>query len=105
MKTLSKVSALALPLLTLATPASAACYLNGAEIPCGEMPTWIFPIFGGIALLGLFFLVFWVAMLVDAIKYQENNKMMWVLLIVFLGVLGAILYYFMEKRKRKAVSK
>ncbi len=88
--------------------ASASCTLNGRIVPCNEMPgwfKWITALFIGLQLiffpLMLLFFIFWIIMLIDAIKYQEENKLMWVLIIALLNVLGAIIYYFVEKRKRK----
>ncbi len=59
----------------------------------------------GIALILIFLVVgvaalaFWVWMLVDVIKRDMNNKVLWILLMVFLGVIGSIVYYFVVKRK------
>ena len=50
----------------------------------------------GIIFIGI--LAFWIWALVDCIKvpddsmYQAGNKLIWVLVIVFLQVLGAIIY-------------
>lgn len=61
-----------------------------------------------LALLVLGFIVFcigfWIWMLVDSIKRKykdENDKIVWVIVIVLTGILGAIIYYFVEKRKDK----
>lgn len=54
-----------------------------------------------IAVLGF---VFWILMLVDAAKRifpQENDKVVWILVIVLAGVIGAIIYYFVIKAKDK----
>ncbi|NBS69517.1 PLDc_N domain-containing protein [bacterium] len=40
-------------------------------------------------------------MLIDCIRRDFTDKTMWILLLVFLNILGAILYYFMIKRKDK----
>jgi hypothetical protein len=53
--------------------------------------------------LGLFLFVFWIWMLVEAIKNQalsEGEKIGWVLAIVFLHVLGSVLYVFLGRSKR-----
>ncbi len=42
---------------------------------------------------------FWVWMLVDCLKKSSKDKLIWVLLIVFLNLLGAILYFFIERKK------
>jgi hypothetical protein len=55
----------------------------------------------------LLFLVFWIWMLVDAIKNQgltEGEKIGWVLAIVFLHFVGAALYFFIGRPKRKLVT-
>ncbi len=61
-------------------------------------------IFFIIAIAGL---VFWVLMLVDVIKRQddqfpnpsENTKIIWILIVVLLSWIGALVYYFMVKKK------
>lgn len=47
-------------------------------------------------------MVFWVVMLIDAIKRDfpgANDKLLWILILVFAGAIGAVIYYFMVKRK------
>jgi prolipoprotein diacylglyceryltransferase len=50
-------------------------------------------------------LVFWVWMLVDCIQKKEfytvheNGQLVWILILLFGGVIGAALYYVLEKRK------
>ena len=42
-------------------------------------------------------LVFWIIMLVDSIKRKFKNdteKIVWVLVIIFTGLLGGLIYYF-----------
>ncbi|MBW3023165.1 PLD nuclease N-terminal domain-containing protein [Candidatus Woesearchaeota archaeon] len=57
-----------------------------------------------IALL-IFLFVFWILMLIDCAKRKnwssENEQLAWILLIVFLGFLGAIMYHFIVKTKKK----
>jgi hypothetical protein len=46
-------------------------------------------------------IIFWIFMLVDSIqhKYKDSNdKVVWVLVIVFTGIIGALIYYFVVKR-------
>ena len=57
-------------------------------------------VIGGIISLAGF--VFWLWMLVDAIKNRsltDGEKVVWVLVIIFLPVLGSILYFFIGKPK------
>lgn len=82
----------------------AKCTLNGKEIPCSEMPKWLFVLPFIVLVVGILVFIFWLWMLIDAIKNQEENKIMWVLIIILLVILGAIIYYFNQKRKRKALS-
>lgn len=61
-----------------------------------------FFIFGG--LLGVLFLAFWVWMLVDCLKRNfkgKNEKIVWVLVIIFAKVLGALIYFVLIKSKDK----
>jgi len=58
-------------------------------------------------LAGIFFFVVWIIMLVDCAKRENedfpdanpNSKMMWILIIVLAGGIGAIIYYFIVMRK------
>jgi Phospholipase_D-nuclease N-terminal len=65
-------------------------------------------------IIGLFFMVlcgiiallaciFWIWMLIDAIQNKgltDGEKIGWVLAIVFLHVIGALLYFFIGRSKR-----
>ena len=78
------------------------------EILFGVLPMILFLIFWlfmfGFILGGL---VLWIWMLVDCISreesrfpnYSENIKIIWILVLVFTGFIGAIIYYFMVKRQ------
>ncbi|WP_417388015.1 PLDc N-terminal domain-containing protein [Gimesia sp.] len=47
--------------------------------------------------------VMWVWMLVDCLKYEPstgNEKVIWILLMVFLGIFGSLLYYFIRRPER-----
>ena len=70
------------------------------------------------ALIALFYIVilggvvaaavFWICMLVDAIKrdfHGKDEKVIWVLVIVFVGLIGATIYYFVVKREDKKKKK
>ena len=72
-------------------------------------------IFSGMMILAIVFwilvmavivlsIVFWIMMLIDAInrKYPaENDKVVWILVIVLVGIIGAIIYYFVVKKAKK----
>lgn len=44
--------------------------------------------------------IFWILMLVDCVKRRmdSNEKIVWVLILVFTNIIGALAYYFMVKR-------
>lgn len=54
----------------------------------------------------VFVIVFWLWMLIDCLKRQDdkfaiggnNAKLIWVLVIIFTGLIGALIYYFLIKR-------
>jgi uncharacterized membrane protein YphA (DoxX/SURF4 family) len=49
---------------------------------------------------GLLVLVFWVWMLIDCLMRRKfEDKLVWILVLLFLNVLGAILYYLLVKSK------
>lgn len=54
---------------------------------------------GFILLLFIYPTFFWISMLIDCINRDFNDKLLWVLIILFGNLLGAILYYFCVKNK------
>jgi prolipoprotein diacylglyceryltransferase len=42
--------------------------------------------------------VFWIRMLIHVAKHDVENKVVWILIIVLTGILGAIIYYFVVKK-------
>ncbi len=58
-----------------------------------------------LGLVGLAALVFWIFMLVDCAKRPDKKlkklggKVLWIILLILFGVLAAIAYYFIVKRK------
>ncbi len=64
------------------------------------LPILIFMVMG---IVSLGFLAFWIWMLVDCIKHESdegNNKLIWVLVIIFTQFLGALIYFFVQRRER-----
>ena len=54
--------------------------------------------------VGIFFFVFWILMLVDVIQRKfkkDNDKIIWILIIVFTNWVGAIIYYFVVRKPNK----
>jgi len=64
---------------------------------------YVFKFVGIILLIILLFLLifgaFWLWMLIDCIGRQFEDKIMWILLIIFFNIIGAILYFFMIRKK------
>ena len=69
-------------------------------------------LFGGLEILFLLFLlplsllafVFWIWMLVDAAQNRgldQNERVVWILVVALLHFLGALIYFFVGRPKRK----
>ena len=61
----------------------------------------ILPVLGG-GIIGALALVFWIWMLVDCIqndRLASNEKIIWVLVIIFCNCLGALLYMLLARKK------
>ncbi|MDP3970397.1 MAG: PLDc N-terminal domain-containing protein [bacterium] len=54
---------------------------------------------GIMGLISLVALAFVIWMIVDAAKRDFDQKVLWILLMVFIGFIPAVIYYFMIKRK------
>lgn len=53
-----------------------------------------------IAIVGALLFIFWIWMIIDCAKRnfkKDTDKVVWILVIVFLNVLGASIYYFAVK--------
>ncbi len=64
-------------------------------------------IFLPLFLIGILFFVFWIIMLVDAATRKFKNdtdKVIWILVIVLTGIIGALIYYFVVYNKDKTKS-
>lgn len=67
-----------------------------------------FPFFAWGAFAIVFFLVvalvfvFWIWMLIDALMRKKfQDKLIWILVIIFLHFVGALIYYFLVYKKAK----
>lgn len=67
----------------------------GADYVFGILK-WVL-VFGGPIFLLLF--VFWLWMLIDCAKREFDDKVLWIILLIFLNFIAAILYFFIIKRK------
>jgi len=50
-------------------------------------------------IIGLLLFILWLLMLIDCIKRDFSQKTLWIVLLIILGWIGAIIYYFAVKRK------
>jgi hypothetical protein len=62
-----------------------------------------FLLLGFLAVVGLALFAFWIWMLVHCLQNKaldSNEKLVWVLVIVFTHFLGAVIYFFVGRTKR-----
>jgi hypothetical protein len=90
------------------TAFAATCKLNGEEIPCDQLADGAAKFVGfGFGLFALFSLlmlagsIFWIMMVVHAASKPIENRAMWIVILIFTGIIGAIIYYFVVKRNFK----
>lgn len=80
---------------------SSTCRINGEVVPCEEVAE-VFQNFGFVALamfvVGAALFIFWIVMVVHAIKRPIEHKALWILVLLVGQGLGAIIYYFAVKR-------
>ena len=50
-------------------------------------------------LLSILWIVLWIVALVDCLKSNNSNKLVWVIVIILLPILGSILYFVIGKSK------
>lgn len=89
----------------IATTSAAVCKINGQIVPCEEVWRGLKVLVGAGIGVTIFFLalvvlltVFWVWMLVHAIRNPIEHKPVWILVLLLTGLIGAIIYYFAVKR-------
>jgi len=57
-----------------------------------------------IVVIAILALIFWIFMIVDVAQRKftnENDRLLWILIVVLVGIIGALIYYFMIKRPNK----
>ncbi|MFH1290837.1 MAG: PLDc N-terminal domain-containing protein [Nanoarchaeota archaeon] len=65
---------------------------------------WILFLVSIIFAIAILSMVLWIWMIVDCAKRKfknDNDKILWILVIVLAGIIGAIIYYFVVKHKNK----
>jgi len=90
-------SVLVHPVFAQGTDAAAPAYNVSPTVSTGGA--------GLIIVLGILYLAFvifcfvtWIRMIVHAAKHPIENKALWIVLMVFAGIIGAAIYYFVIKR-------
>lgn len=75
--------------------------MNFLGIAGGMILFWI--VFGLIiAGISIFIFVFWISMIIDCVKRkfrEDSEKIVWILVLIFTGIIGALIYYFIVKKK------
>jgi len=100
MKKIFAFAAPSMSMLFFAQRVFAECTLNGEVIPCDQMPKWPFTLMIVFFVFMMLMLAFWVWMIIDVAKYEKENTVVWILVVVLAQVVGAIIYYFVRHRKR-----
>ena len=70
----------------------------------GGLFLFIFIIWFSIIILCILGFIFWIFMIIDVAKRdfkQENDKIIWILVVILAGIIGALIYYFVIKRPDK----
>jgi len=60
--------------------------------------------FFGVIVIGILGTLFWIWMLIDCASKepsQGNDKVIWILVIVFTHFIGALIYYFIRRPERR----
>ena len=103
---MSSLASIMWPFLAIVALAQGKCYVGGKEVPCQEALQTLQQYAGlGLGMVIAFFVVaiattvFWIMMLVHAITKPIQNKTLWVILLIIFGIVAAIIYYFVVKRK------
>lgn len=66
--------------------------------------TSIILLFLFVIVLAIFLTIFWILMIIDVAKRKfknENDKIVWILIVILLYWLGAVIYYFVIKKGNK----
>jgi len=76
--------------------------------PAGFMPFAFVMLFFFGAVFGVAAFAFWLWMLIDCLKYESsegNDKVIWVLVIIFVNWIGALVYFFVRRQPRNAANR
>lgn len=99
-KTLTKSAVLPILTIALTFKAYAAnCTLNGEVVPCYYLWDTMGPLIIFMLAMALVMSAFWLWMLIDCIKRDFKDKAIWILILLLIQFLGALIYFFVVKRK------
>jgi drug/metabolite transporter (DMT)-like permease len=89
----------------IATTSAAVCKVNGQVVPCEQfwgVFKWVLGaglgLGAGMFLIFILASIFWLWMLIHAIKSPIEHKPVWFLVLLLTGFIGAVIYYFAVKR-------
>ncbi len=94
-------------IFTIFVPSAVFAQSDGSEAALGVLGVLIF-VFSMIFVLAwfafcAFIMVYWILMLIDCIKRDnwgsENDKTLWILIILLAGIIGALIYRFVVVSK------
>lgn len=55
-------------------------------------------------IVSIFLFLFWILMIIDCAKRkfkEDSERIVWILVLIFTGIIGALVYYFAVKNKKK----
>ena len=70
----------------------------------GGIFLFIFLIWLAIIALAILSFIFWIFMIIDVANRKfksENDKIVWILVVILAGIIGALIYYFVIKKSDK----
>lgn len=109
---MKKIISFVLAVLSLSNIANAFGYFGKNYDAFDVIGMHGFGLFAGFGLVVLaavaFLFIFWLWMLVDCLKRdfkKDVEKIAWILVLIFLHLLGAIIYYFVVKINNKKIMK
>jgi hypothetical protein len=94
-----------IPMVSAASliPEGSTCTVMGEDVPCDQFWDRLWGSFGWVLVVGgIVFavtLAFWLWMLMDCAQRDFRDKAVWILIILLAGILGALVYYFVIRRK------
>lgn len=81
------------------TTSEATCTVNGSPVDCAEAGATLGGVMIVLSIFGLVSFVFTLWMFIHVLTHDSKNKVLWALIIFFTGLLGALVYFFTERKK------